>query len=127
MRGTPRQGFEPERTAAGEQVEHARLFDARLQPVEQGFPHTVGCRADLDAGRELQSPPPMSPGDDAQDARARTCFTCTTACVMGARDGATFSAVSWFWQRCWVRGDGLPPFGAQAYATVPIRQARRIV
>lgn len=68
LRGTPRQGFEAECSAAGEQVEYARLFDTWLQPVEQGFPHTIGRRPNIDAGGELQSPPAMPVGDDAQDA-----------------------------------------------------------
>jgi len=67
MRGTTRESFEPECAAASKQVEYTRLFDARLQPVEQGFPHTIRRGTNVDAGRELQSPPAVPAGDDAQD------------------------------------------------------------
>jgi hypothetical protein len=38
-----------------------------LQPVEQGFPHTVRRGTNLNAGGESQSPTAMPTGDDAQD------------------------------------------------------------
>src|SRR5689334_14080814 len=46
VRGTARQRLEPERTAAGEQVEAACVDDARAEPVEQSLPHPVGGRPD---------------------------------------------------------------------------------
>ena len=52
---------------AREQIEHARPYDARLQPVEQGFPHTIRRGTNLNAGGESQSPTAMPTGDDAQD------------------------------------------------------------
>ena len=45
--------------------------DARLQPVEQGFPHPVRRRTNLDTGGKSQASAAMAAADDAQDARLR--------------------------------------------------------
>ena len=127
VRRAARQRFEPERAAAREQVEHARSIDARLQPVEQGFPHPIRRRTDLDAGGKSQAPAAMAAADDAQDSRPAIAPRVHHRLRHRRARCAIFSAVFCFRPMLAPARRGLPPFGAQAYATAPIRQVRRIV
>ena len=91
--GAARQRLQSERAAAREQVQHARAGDARLQPVEQGFPHPIRRRTDLHAGGKTQAPAAVSATDDAQDARPRACDSRAPRSASCSRAlGATFSA-----------------------------------
>ena len=74
------------------------LVDARLQPVEQGFPHAIRRRANLDAGGKAQAAATMPARDDAQDSRVGTATRVHHDRVIGARGVATFSAVFAFRQ-----------------------------
>ena len=89
--------------------------DARLQPVEQGFPHTVRRRANVDAGGKSQAPAAMAAGDDAQDSRAATALARAPPPASSARAVARlFPLFFAFANACDPRARGLPPFGAQA-------------
>ena len=69
VRCAARQRLEPERPAAGEQVERTRSRRARPQPVEERLAHAVGGRTDGGGCREAHlSATPRSP-DDAHNAR----------------------------------------------------------
>src|SRR5215469_3057659 len=65
-RGTARQGFEAESTAACEEVKTASPFYMILQPVEQGLPHPIRRRAYPRQRRELELPPTPDARDDAE-------------------------------------------------------------
>src|SRR5688572_4429973 len=131
LRRAARQRFEAERTTAREQIEHTRPVDSRLQPVEQGLPHTIGCRTNLHPSRKTQPAAAMAATNDSQRSRSRESLhrrtACTTNRVMTMRAGRRFPTVFDLCQCLRRIFRGLPPFGAQAYATAPIRQVRRIV
>ena len=60
--------LEPERSGSGKEIETARAFHVATQPVEQGLPHSIRCRADLLRLRHRQPPAAPAPGDDAHRA-----------------------------------------------------------
>src|SRR6185312_9023795 len=67
--GAARQGFEPERAAAGEQVEAARAVHRAAEPVEERLAYAVGRGADRRRGREPELAPAPAAANDAQRAR----------------------------------------------------------
>ena len=71
-RGAARQRLEAERAGAGEQVEHARVGEARLDDAHPRLAHAVarsGARG-RPAGAAMRPPAP-APGDDAHALRRR--------------------------------------------------------
>ena len=60
-----RQRLQSERSGAGVEVQTMRPFDPALQPVKQGFAHTIGRRPYIEFGK-MKSLAPPAPGDDAQ-------------------------------------------------------------
>ena len=66
MRGAPRERFEPQRAAAGEEVEAAAARHLGHQPVEQGLPDPVRRRPDAALSRKADAPAAPLAADDAQ-------------------------------------------------------------
>ncbi|MNH29551.1 hypothetical protein D3C79_897890 [compost metagenome] len=64
--GATGQGFEKQRAAAGERIEHLGARDVGGEPVEQGFPHPVRRRAQARSVREAQLATAPFAANDAQ-------------------------------------------------------------
>src|SRR5207245_6323353 len=66
--GRPRsaagEGFEAQRAAPAEEVQHRGPLDTGPNDVEEGLAHQGGGGAGLEPGPRLENPPAMRPGGD---------------------------------------------------------------
>ena len=70
VRGAARERLEPERAAAGEQIQTSRARHEGREPVEQCLAHPIGRGADGGRSRKAQAPPAPCAADDAQHPRS---------------------------------------------------------
>jgi hypothetical protein len=70
---TTRRRLQPERTAAGKEIQTTLAGEVLPKPVEQGFPHPVRCRTQTEDIRERQTPTPPLSTNDAQLIALRSC------------------------------------------------------
>lgn len=68
-------GFETQGAAAGKQIEAMPAVEVLAEPVEQGFPHAVRCRAQPDAVGEAENATAVLAADDTDGIQSAATVT----------------------------------------------------